>query len=267
MPPPLLPVRCPNPNCSRCQKARHVQQRAKEKLDDLVQKCPSTLSERLRDSVCNPQKFASESQDPTVLMVRDLPSQEIVTNQHTELRDYLAKIECAKLLEEIQKTPSTFWVSNETPTGSWEVLFLANQGQWNLQVWDACPTLAQLVDSMPNLLDESLFGNAMISKIQSGTTIEPHCGLSNVRHRLQITLQSPPRKWASQARLRVGPREQELDWTKHGNFFVFDDSYVHSVEYPVGQMDGCRIVVIVDLWNPCLTSTERDSIRRLYPPS
>lgn len=267
----MTPVQCPNPNCYRCQKALQAQLKAKENLDSV------TISDRLRDSVYNPQKYITRGQAPTVLMAMDLPSQEIVTDRHSELKDYLTKEEgCASsLLQEMQQTPSTLWIENETPTGSWEVMFLMNQGKWNLKVWDACPKLAQLVDSMPNLLDESLFGNAMISIIKQGTTIEPHCGSSNVRHRLQMTLQSPKivTTTTCEANLRVGISGQKVDWSNTGGYFVFDDSFVHSVDYPYAEHstkntsdDGGRIVLIVDLWNPCLDSMERDAIRHLYPP-
>ena len=68
----------------------------------------------------------------------------------------------------------------------------------------------------------------------------------------------------------MGDSGQKLEWNQQGEYFVFDDSYVHAVNYP-GQPLGSnstdgRIVLIVDLWNPSLTSMEREAIRHLYPP-
>ena len=49
---------------------------------------------------------------------------------------------------------------------------------------------------------------------------------------------------------------------------MFDDSFVHSVEYPAcdEEEDRCRIVLIVDLWHPELTQAERQILCHMYPP-
>jgi aspartate beta-hydroxylase len=89
--------------------------------------------------------------------------------------------------------------------------------------------------------------------------IDPHCGPTNVRHRLHFPLAVP----SSGPVLTVA--NDKLAWNE-GCCFVFDDSLVHSVQYPVDSgTNSCRVVLIVDLWHPDLTAAEREAIANLYP--
>ena len=47
--------------------------------------------------------------------------------------------------------------------------------------------------------------------------------------------------------------------------FVFDDSLAHSAEYPHGDDQSVRVVLVVDLWHKDLTKKERELIQNLYP--
>ena len=142
----------------------------------------------------------------------------------------------------------------------------------------------QLVRDLPNLMEDCLFGNVIVSKIYAGTCIEPHCGPTNVRHRLQYTLTVPPATSHLNHHtpsLRVGGGATQLTWTDPGDYFIFDDSMVHSVEYQdnetsrsstssnlamVSRLRLYRMVLIVDLWHPNLTPVERAFVRYMYPP-
>ena len=119
----------------------------------------------------------------------------------------------------------------------------------------------------------------MISKIYAGTVIEPHCGPTNVRHRLQYTLTVPPvsSTVGKAPILRVGGgRNTQLTWRNPGDFFIFDDSMVHSVHYhheehpaattTISLERPSRTVLIVDLWHPYLTLQERALVKYMYPP-
>jgi Aspartyl/Asparaginyl beta-hydroxylase len=230
----------------------------------------------------------------------------------------------------------SWWTTNDSPKGRWEVLQILNQGVWNPQLvslagaittttqnsTDDTPTssisagsarhkqqepqqeqqnrqkivekLLHLIRNIPGLLDGCLFGNVLVSKIYPGTIIEPHCGPTNVRHRLQFVLERPSSSLSKhhdpgrQLSLQVGPSHR-LFWDNNDNIdkknstskeddrmemFVFDDSYVHSVTFPhqrhqnthEANNDSYRTVLIVDLWHPDLSSTERTLLRDLYPP-
>jgi hypothetical protein len=283
---------CPNPNCIRCQRYRQVQSSARTRMPwvarQVRQNYPDESLDRVCDSIQHPQRHCRTIQAPTVLMVRDLPSQEVVTDVHnmSSLTQHFpgeAGNEFVNaILLELSGVPHELWNRNDTPTGSWEVLPLLNQGQWNHSVSRICPRLYHLVSNMPNLLDDCLFGNAMISKIYPGTCIEPHCGPTNARHRLQYTLHVPDQPSSKEKPfLRVGS-DSQLSWREPGDFFVFDDSFVHSVHYDdqdsvsspawsssyniAEQTINHRMVLIVDLWHPDLKQGERTLIRYMYPP-
>ncbi|GMH65736.1 hypothetical protein TrST_g200 [Triparma strigata] len=127
---------------------------------------------------------------------------------------------------------------------------------------------------LKNLSDPKLKSpvfNAKISFIYPGTFVEQHTGPSNERLRCHMCLD----EGLGGAVLDVAGEEKI--W-KEGEVFVFDDSFVHSVRYPVEQggdvcdndsdsdnrqnddnddndnnnnnMEGVRIVLIVDVWHP-----------------
>jgi len=59
--------------------------------------------------------------------------------------------------------------------------------------------------------------------------------------------------------------DEQVTW-REGDVFVFDDSLTHAVDYPEKlSSTKPRVVLIVDLWHPDLTDTERKVILGLYP--
>jgi hypothetical protein len=129
-------------------------------------------------------------------------------------------------------------------------------------------------------MDNCLFGNVIISRIYPGTVIEPHCGPTNVRHRLQFVLEMPSGTMppaVSEACKTVNNKNDSLSlwighstkvsWAGLNDVFVFDDSFLHSVQFSKSN-DGCarRTVLIVDLWHPNLQEMERTMLEHLYPP-
>eukprot|EP00551_Chaetoceros_affinis_P001915 CAMPEP_0203643886 /NCGR_PEP_ID=MMETSP0088-20131115/9328_1 /ASSEMBLY_ACC=CAM_ASM_001087 /TAXON_ID=426623 /ORGANISM="Chaetoceros affinis, Strain CCMP159" /LENGTH=59 /DNA_ID=CAMNT_0050500209 /DNA_START=47 /DNA_END=226 /DNA_ORIENTATION=+ len=55
---------------------------------------------------------------------------------------------------------------------------------------------------------------------------------------------------------------------EEGEAFVFDDSLIHSAEYPnvANGSTEVRVVLVVDLWHPSLSDDERGLLASLYPP-
>lgn len=260
---------CPNPNCIRCQRYRLVQRSAQKRLPWLVKdlQCefPYASLTRVTSSVRTGStlKGISSRQAPTVLLVQSLRARPVVTDLHRPTCDRFLQDENLRngILLDLENYNQQ-WLDNDTQ--GWQVLQLLNQGVWNQENLETCPNLARLLKSLPDLLDKCLFGNAFCSKIMPGTIITPHCGPTNVRHRLQyaITSTTPPSN-EQQAGLKVGD-DQVLRW-QQGKSFVFDDSFEHSVDYSANS-SGERIVLIVDLWHPELTLVERQLLERLYPP-
>lgn len=277
---------CPNPDCVRCQRYREVQASARKRMPWVLQQVQSEFGatnsslKRISNSIQNPHLYCSKGyQAPTVLMVQNLRSSEVVTDWHSSLGKYMHGQDpflTSLFLLELSQVPLDLWKPNDTLQGSWEVLSFLNQGRWDDDLRSHCPQLDTLVRNMPNLLDSCLFGNVIVSKIYAGTFIEPHCGPSNVRHRMQYTLAIPRTPLNGNGSmilpsLRVG-KGKPLTWNRVGDFFVFDDSIVHSVKYgnnknaPPSPSRPFRIVLIVDLWHPDLSPAERALIRYMYPP-
>ncbi|CAH1273199.1 ASPHD2 [Branchiostoma lanceolatum] len=63
--------------------------------------------------------------------------------------------------------------------------------------------------------------------------------------------------------ITVGGRR--LTWTD-GRCLLFDDSFFHEVHHHGNQKDPPRVVFMVDLWHPQVTSLERKALNFLYPP-
>ena len=317
---------CKNPNCVRCRRYRYVQEQARRKLSwilrDLESRDPSTfstLNQRIPKAILQSNTRTSHPndnphsslQDPTVLMVLDLPSREIVTAWHQDTCDYLKQHPTRTIVREALRCLSedkrnkqessspnlssddSKWTLNDTsPQGDWRVFQILNQGVWNPVLLneehgnkEPCKELLEFVQNIPGLLSNSLFGNVFVSKIYPGTIIEPHCGPTNIRHRLQFLLKLPDNADISKCNddsnqkpvlsLSVG-RTNNIAWDMNNDTFVFDDSFTHSVTYLDGEEDrrtiaeskdsSARMVLIVDLWHPGLSSIERKLLTDLYPP-
>ncbi len=272
---------CANPSCVRCQCYRHIESRAIRRLPWVAREVqhmfPNESLDRISESIRHSQhhhnyrhhhrhhyqNIIQPLQAPTVLMCRNLPSREVVTDLHAQtLNQYFRSQKMGNtILMEVNEVPLPLWSRNDSPTGSWDVLWILNQGHWNQQISTLCPRLWGLLRNLPSLLDNCLFGNAMISKIQPGTIIEPHCGPTNIRHRLQYTLMTS--QTSTSSFLQIG-KDTKIPWGNPGNYFVFDDSYIHSIRYDDPTQD--RMVIIVDLWHPDLSHAERALLRFLYPP-
>lgn len=266
-------VCCSNKDCVRCQRYRQVQKSAQSRYPwiakNVQKEYPDQSLERAQRSIQSPVIATSRVQAPTVLMLHNLPSQPVVTSMHENVHKRFKDVRIpSRILQEAQNTPDDMWLTNDSPNGTWKVLSFLNQGCWVFDVCKKCPETFQFIESLPNLLDDCLFGNAMISKISPGTLIEPHCGPTNIRHRLQMALKIPSSRCAIS--LRVS--DLRLEWGKEGDYFIFDDSFVHSVSF--SRQEGAhetteeeRIVLIVDLWHPEVSPVERCVLQNVYPPA
>ncbi len=121
--------------------------------------------------------------------------------------------------------------------------------QENLQ---RCPVTAQALASIPTADMAGLCPNAMFSALQPKTHIPPHHGETNARLVAHLPLIVPPRCW-----LRVGYERRE--W-QMGEVLVFDDTIEHEA---LNDSDELRVVLIFDVWNPLLTSAEREMARAM----
>lgn len=332
-----LVASCENPNCVRCRRYRYVQEQAKRKLSWILRDLESrdasmfsTLNRRIPNAILKSETSYSNDnqysslQNPTVLMVSNLPSREIVTDWHQDACRYLKEHQTRTIVSDtlqylcddkigginndsngnnqepsspnVSSGDSKWTINDSSPQGDWRVFQILNQGVWNPVLLseehgskEPCRKLLDLVQNIPGLLSNSLFGNVFVSKIYPGTLIEPHCGPTNIRHRLQFLLKLPDSMYRStctnnsanptpKLSLSVG-RNNNMTWDMNDDTFVFDDSFTHSVTY-LDEQNGhvnaeknlqseassARMVLIVDLWHPALQSIEKNLVTDLYPP-
>lgn len=92
-------------------------------------------------------------------------------------------------------------------------------------------------------------GQSKFSVMESGTHVWPHCGPTNCRLRAHLGLVVPP-----------GPAIRVANETRkwaEGKVIVFDDSFEHEVWHKGSSL---RLVLIVDVWHPDLSSAERATL-------
>ena len=289
-------TKCPNPNCARCSRYAELNRSAQRRLPYVA--TGKSLA-RIREAITTgPDVRAGEEchdgpdagidrsspvpgQRPNVLLVRGLEARPMVTDMHLNACRIIEDIGQEAIFKEYVSAINSSVASaleNDVREGTWQVMHLINQGSWVQSNFDLCPQITKAIRSIDSAMTNTIFANAFVSVLYPGTDIDPHCGPTNVRHRLHFPLSVPPPTSTSQG----GEREPELrvakeriTW-KEAECFVFDDSIVHSASYPAGDATKkkcanslkkqCRVVLIVDLWHPDLTMEERQTICALYPP-
>jgi hypothetical protein len=137
-------------------------------------------------------------------------------------------------------------------TGSWDVFIFYERGRKNVANCGRCPVTAGIIES--NETVRTLAGLIYFSRLRPGTHIAAHKGPTNLRLRCHLGIQIPD----GDCRLRVGPKIH--DW-KEGACIVFDDSYEHEAWNHTNEE---RVVLIVDVWHPDLSDTERVLLRGLH---
>mmetsp|Transcript_1315 Transcript_1315/g.2822 ORF Transcript_1315/g.2822 Transcript_1315/m.2822 type:complete len:368 (+) Transcript_1315:248-1351(+) len=296
-------TRCPNPNCARCSRYVELNRSARRRLAWISDANNEDLA-RIRQAIlagpevtdyggsmglttCTKSKADHASspvsgQRPNVLLVRGLKTRPIVTEVHQDARRLLEDMGKDIMLNEYcsaMESPSASALENDVSRGMWKVLHLLNQGSWVQCNVDLCPKTTEAVRSMRGIMNGCIFGNIFISVMYPGTFVDPHCGPTNVRHRLHFPLIVPTAPIDSEPELRVA--NERITWNE-GETVVFDDSIVHAASYPgnesgnsssllINGKEGsdeqglCRVVLIVDLWHPDLSAGEREAISDLYP--
>jgi aspartate beta-hydroxylase len=128
--------------------------------------------------------------------------------------------------------------------GKWRQLMLWDRGRRFDQACSLFPVTAEAVSAIPEVTE---FGNGfvMLSWLQPGTWIAPHCGPTNSKARTHFCIRTD-----EQARMRVG--EETRGW-QDGESFTFDDSFEHEVWH---EGEQARIVLIIDTPNPNLVDPD-----------
>jgi len=261
---------CPNPDCIRCRKYAEVNAAAQERLASMevkTERIVQALTLGRRGGIRRKDAISpATGQYPTVLLIPGLAARPIVTDMHQQDCNAIKKHADTILQEYLEANEYASWLENDVmiqnDASCWNVLHLVNQGAWNEENAALCPETAKVARSL-HIMDGCIFGNVFLSVLTAGTSIEPHCGPTNARHRLHLALQIPQSRAAEEEPV-LTVLEEQITW-KEEEVFVFDDSLTHAVDYPeTTTSTKPRVVLIVDLWHPDLTAMERKVIQELY---
>jgi len=116
-----------------------------------------------------------------------------------------------------------------------------------------CPATAAALATVPQADLPGRAPTVFFSILQPRTRIPPHTGVSNTRTIIHLPLVVPPG-----CGFRVGGETRE--WVE-GHALAFDDTIEHEAW---NDSDQLRIVLILDVWNPYLTATERSVLQDFY---
>lgn len=251
---------CTSPNCVRCRSAFLEKDTLLEKLEEFVSVTnsnPQALDRLYESLVSDASSSDCVRQRPTTLGLLGLMSIPWHDIYESELQDVVARGNLAVIKEEVSRISSDLtrgWVRNTSPSGSWYVFHLYNQGEkleWNCE---QCPRTVELIENVAPFMNGCAFGNAVVSMVLPGTHITPHYGPTNCRIRCHIPLQIPDG-------CLICVDQEEKIWTE-GEPLLFDDSYLHEVWHQ--GHTGNRIILMLDLWNPEVTNIERKAISFLF---
>jgi aspartate beta-hydroxylase len=115
-----------------------------------------------------------------------------------------------------------------------------------------CRRTMKAISACPNWDSPGMGPNAMFSLLDPQTRIPPHTGTANTRLVAHLPLIVPPG-----CGFRVGGETRA--WHV-GEAFVFDDTIEHEAW---NESDEMRAILIVDVWTPLISDTERELSRAL----
>jgi hypothetical protein len=187
-------TKCKSPECVRCYKYKHVKADANRTFEN-YKMCINNLDENLHSKLTRIQHAITEIQksehqndlqQPNVFYLKGIRSGPVWSG-----RDLFSKVngvlcggssEILKEFVQVSRSQSG-WIRNDTPTGSWFVFSLINQGEYVRENCDKVPKTMKLLKNIPNVMEHNLFGNICFSVIEPGTHITPHFGPCNIRIR------------------------------------------------------------------------------------
>lgn len=131
----------------------------------------------------------------------------------------------------------------------WSAYFLWKDGARIDEHCIKCPNTVAALEAVPLASTPNFSPTAMFSTLEPRTIIPPHVGETNARLIVHLPLIIPPG-----CSFRVG--NETRSW-RMGKAFAFDDSVEHEAR---NDSDQLRVVLIFDVWNPFLTSAEREFV-------
>ena len=259
---------CPNPDCARCRIMREfdlTRCAMKTRLSDLLLDQPEvgTSLTRIQPMLDQPDDcvWCLNGLNPPPWIHQDISDPDLL-ELHQKLSSLFLSSKSLQLLlldyhqaeQHVNK-----WKVNNVPTGRWRVYHLMDQGCWQGDRTNFCPNISLLLGKIaPQLMVNNIYGNVLLSVLEPGSSIEPHSGPCNYRLRCHIPILP-----SSGFFIRVGT---EVNTWSEGKLLLFSDHHEHEVWHSqqAGKEPTARVVLIIDIWHPSITSKERLILNRLF---
>jgi aspartyl/asparaginyl beta-hydroxylase (cupin superfamily) len=183
--------------------------------------------------------------------ISELPSLEVHTDEIRSEFEALIAAEAAEMVPYIQypeRVPLRQWRELNN-SRDWTAIHLLQNGKRIEANAKHCPATMAAIAQMPQPHIAGASPNAMFSLLAPRTRIPPHTGVANTRLVCHLPLIVPPG-----CGFRVGASTWE--W-RVGEAFAFDDTIEHEAWNDSNQL---RVVLIIDLWAPALSTEEREAI-------
>lgn len=149
-------------------------------------------------------------------------------------------------------TPANKWSALDNSL-QWGAMHLWKDGRRDDAVCARAPQTAAAVEALPLSDLPGRTPTVFFSLLQPGAHLPAHSGVSNVRTIIHLPLIVPPG-----CSFRVGGETRAWEV---GKAWAFDDTIEHEAW---NRSDELRAILIFDVWNPYITTTERDLLRRFY---
>ena len=134
----------------------------------------------------------------------------------------------------------------------WKTLVLMNRGMWDAEHVRRFPVTAKAVRDAGVPVTEVFFAS-----MEADSTIQPHSDFTNFVLTSHLAVEIPY-SGTNQCRLTVG--DETRQW-QNGNVMLFDTSILHDA---VNESDQRRYILMMRVWHPDLTSTEREGLQFIY---
>ena len=145
------------------------------------------------------------------------------------------------------------YVGGDGAAPSWEAFFFYRRGQRFDASHRRCPDTSRVLESIELCRIADQAPEILFSVLKPGSHIKAHHGVTNVRLVMHLPL-VVPRDCALNLVDRGEHRWQE------GRMVMFDDTFLHEAW---NRSDQTRIVLLMDCWNPHLTSVEKVAVKQL----
>lgn len=150
-------------------------------------------------------------------------------------------------------TPTNKWSALDRKL-DWSALHLWKNGVRDDAVCARCPKTAALLDELPLARIPGRAPTVFFSILRPGTHLPPHTGVSNLRAIIHLPLIVP-----DGCTFRVGGETRT--W-QVGEAWAFDDTIEHEAW---NRSDKPRAILIFDVWNPHLSTSEQDMLSAFFP--